>query len=72
MIFGSKALAVTVLGALVFSDEASAASKLKGEHNNKGLRKAEEVSAGADNGDIVDPDAMAPTCGDVGVSSLYF
>lgn len=74
MIFGSKALAVSVLGALVFSDEASA-SKVKG--NNKGLRKAEEVStidnmAGAGGDDNVDPDAVAPTCGDVGVSTSYF
>lgn len=73
MIFGSKALVVAVLGALVFSGEASA-SKLKDEHNNKGLRKAQEVST-IDNmagDDSVDPDAVAPTCGDVGVSTLFF
>ena len=71
MIFGSKALAVAVLGSLVFIGEASA-SKLKGD--NKGLRKAMEVAA-VDNmasDGSVDPDAVAPPCGDVGVSILYF
>ena len=70
MIFGSKALAVAVLGSLVFIGEASA-SKLKGA--NKGLRNAMEVAA-VDNmasDGSVDPDAQAPTCGDVGVSTLF-
>jgi len=45
MIFGSKALTVAVLGALVFSDEASAA-KLKKGNRNKGLRKAQRELKG--------------------------
>ena len=47
MIFGSKALSVAVLGALVFSDEASAASKLKRKHGNKALRKAQRKLKGS-------------------------
>ena len=39
MIFGSKALSVAVLGALVFSDDASAARMKKSGHDNNGLRK---------------------------------
>ena len=52
MIFGSKALAVAVLGALVFSDEASAARmKKKGNHNNNGLRKAQRELKGKGGGE---------------------
>ena len=41
MIFGSKALSLAVLGALILSDEASAAKLKKGNQDNKGLRKTD-------------------------------
>ena len=41
MIFGSKALSLAVLGALVLSNEASAAKLKKGNQDNKGLRKTD-------------------------------
>ena len=47
MIFGSKALSVAVLSALVFSEEASAATAKKGKHNNKTLRKADRKLKGS-------------------------
>ena len=47
MIFGSKALSVAVLSAVVFSDEASAATAKKGKHNNKTLRKADRKLKGS-------------------------
>jgi len=60
MIFGSKALTMAFLGALVFSDEASAA-KLKGNRNKKGLRKAQrELKGGKGKGkDMNDVDTRA-------------
>jgi len=51
MIFGSKALAVAVLGALVFSDEASAARMKKGGHDNNGLRKVQRELKGKSGGE---------------------
>ena len=51
MIFGSKALAVAVLGALVFSDEASAARMKKGGHDNNRLRKVQRELKGKSDGE---------------------
>ena len=63
MIFGSKALSVAVLGALVLSDEAAAATVKKGKHNNKTLRKADRKLDS-----LVQPDATPVCSGPVDVS----
>lgn len=47
MIFGSKALSVAVLGVLVLSEEASAATLKKGKHDNDALRKAQRKLKGS-------------------------